>query len=75
MQREKKPVLTIKKEFFKVQKLPFSKGVNPYFWSKNEFFFLLLDMVRISLERMLNGFAEKKRETFMATKNRIFESL
>ena len=59
-----------KTEFFKVQKIPFSKGVNPCFWSKNDIF-SQLDLVKIRLEIMLNGFAEEK-ETFMAIKNRIF---
>ena len=30
-----------KTEFFKVQKIPFSKGVNPCFWSKNDIFSLV----------------------------------
>ena len=34
--REKKPFLTIKKHnFSKFQVSHFSKGVNPWFWSKN----------------------------------------
>ena len=54
-----------KKTCFDYKKKNFLKSItpiNPYFWLKNEIFFLLLDMVRISLERILNGFAEKKKK-------------
>ena len=37
-------------------------------------FFVYLDSVKISLEIMLNDFAEKKKP-FLAIKNRIFRSL
>ena len=58
-------------EFFKVQKIPFSKGVNPCFWSKNANYLFHLDLVKIRLEIMLSDFAEKK-ETFWTIKKTEF---
>ena len=37
--RKKKNLFDYEKEFFKVQKIRFSKGVGPCFWSKNAIFF------------------------------------
>ena len=37
--RKKKNLFDYEKEFFKVQKIRFSKGVGPFFWSKNAIFF------------------------------------
>ena len=50
-----------KTEYFKVQKIRLSKGVNPCFWSKKCHFFLYLDLVKIRLQIMLNYFEEKKK--------------
>ena len=41
----------------------FSNGVNPWFWSKNVFFFLYLFSVKIRLEIMFNNVLDRK-ETF-----------
>ena len=34
----------------KIQKIRFSNGVSPCFWSKNAIFFLYLNLIKISLE-------------------------
>ena len=59
MQRKKKPLLPLK---------------NPMLLVKKFQFFVYLDSVKISLEIMLNDFAEKKKP-FLAIKSRIFQSL
>ena len=64
LQRKKKPVLNIKTEFFKVQKIRFSKEVNPCFWSKYGNYLVHLTFVKIRLEIMLGDFAEKKETCF-----------
>ena len=71
LQRKKKPVLNIKTEFFKVQKIRFSKEVNPCFWSKYGNYLVHLNFVKIRLEIMLNDFAQKK-ETFFGYKKQKF---
>ena len=72
MQRKKKPVLNIKTEFFKVQKIHFSKEVNPCFWSKYGNYLVHLNFVKIRLEIMLSDFAEKK--TSLTLNIRIFQT-
>ena len=51
----------------KSQKLNFSKGINPCFWSKNIIFFLYLFSVKIRLEKIVNNFLDRK-ETFFSHK-------
>ena len=43
---KKKNFLTIKAKFYKVQKLYFSKGVNPCFWSSNAIVFFVFGQKR-----------------------------
>ena len=74
MQRKKKPVLTIKTEFFKVQKIRFSKAVNPCFWSKYGNYLVHLNFVKIRLEIMLGDFAEKKETCFDYKKYKFSKS-
>ena len=56
----------------KVQKIRFSKEVNPCFWSKNANYLVYLDLVKIRLEIMLSDFAEKK-ETLLTKKTYFFK--
>ena len=44
----------------KSQKSPFSKGVNPCFWSKNVIFFLFWFSLKIRLEIMFNIVLDRK---------------
>ena len=67
---KKETCFDLKKEFFKVQKILFSKGVSPCFGSKKCHFFLYLDLVKIRQEILLNYFEERK-ETFQTTKKNI----
>ena len=55
---------TTKTEFFKVQKIRFSKAVNPCFWSKYGNYLVNLNFVKIRLEIMLDDFAEKNETCF-----------
>ena len=65
MQRKKKPFSTLKNSIFQSPKNRFFfEGVNPYFLPKNANFILNLNLIKISLEIMLSGFAEKKRNLF-----------
>ena len=73
LQRKKKPVLNIKTEFFKVQKIRFSKEVNPCFWSKYGNYLVHLNFVKIRLEIMLVDFAEKKETCFDYKKIKVFK--
>ena len=73
LQRKKKPVLNIKTEFFKVQKIRFSKEVNPCFWSKYGNYLVHLNFVKIRLEIMLGDFAEKKETCFDYKKIKVFK--
>ena len=57
----------------KSQKLHFSKGVNPCFWSKNVVFFLELFSVKIRPEILLNSVRDRKKP-FLALTNVIFQS-
>ena len=51
----------------------FPKGLTHAFGQKMLIFFVYLDLVKIRLEIMLSDFPRKK-ETFWAIKNRIFQS-
>ena len=73
MQRKKKPVWTIKNRIFKLQKIRFSKGVNPCFWSKMPIF-SLFRFGQIRLEIMLNYFEEKKETLFDYKKQQFSKS-
>ena len=55
-----------KVNIFKSQKSHFSKGVKPWFWSRNVFFFYLF-LVKIRLEIMLHNVIDGK-ETFLGHK-------
>ena len=69
MQREKKPVLTIKKRnFAKSKNSAFSKWLTHAFGQKMPFF-LYLHLIKIRLEIMLSEFAMKKK-TFFDLKNK-----
>ena len=61
-----------KTEFFKLQKIRFSKGLNPCFWSKNANFSLF----RFCQNKTRNNvnYFEKKKIPFLTIKNKIFQS-
>ena len=70
-EEKKETFLTINSRIFQSPKTRiFFKGVNPWFWPKNAKFFYL-DLVKITLQLMLNYFEEKK-ETFLDYKKREF---
>ena len=51
-----------KQNFSESKKSHFSKGVNPYFWTKNaKFFFAYVDLEKIRLKIMLTDFHRKKK--------------
>ena len=64
----------MKAKFFNVSKIAFFKGVNPYFRSKNAFFFLDSFSVKKGLEIRSNDILERK-ETFLEYRNKIFQRL
>ena len=66
--------LTLKTEFFKVQKAHFFKGVNPCFWSKNAIFSIYSDLVKIRVEIMLKLHWREKRNRFDYKKQRFSKS-
>ena len=47
-----------KQNFSKFKKSHFSKGANPWFWTKNANYEVHLDLVKIGLEIMLSDFAQ-----------------
>ena len=63
-----------KQNFSTSQKSHFSKGVNPYFRSKNAFFFLDSFSVKKGLEIRSNDVLDRK-ETFLDYRNKIFQRL
>ena len=51
----------LKKEFLKVQKIAFFKGVNPCFWSKYANYLVYLHLAKIRLEITFNNFVKEKK--------------
>ena len=63
----------LKKEDKKVEKLPFSKGVNPWFWSKNGHFFNFFFLGNIAQENVFCDILERKTP-FKGLKTRSLKS-
>ena len=62
------------KSFTTSQKWHFSKGVNPFFSSKNAIFFITFFSLKIRLEVRVHNVLGRKT-TFFVYKNKIFHSL
>ena len=60
------------KKFNKSKNWHFSKGVNPWFWSKNGHFFNFSFLRNIGQENILNDIPERKN-AFLAYKNNKFK--
>ena len=60
------------KRFKKAKKWHFSKAVNPWFWSKNWPFFLLLFLGNVGQENLFYDILEQKK-SFLAYKNNKFK--
>ena len=71
-QNKKKPVQAIKRKLKKLEKLTFSKGVNPWFWSKNGYFAKLLFLVNIGQENVIYNILERKK-AFLGYRSRKFQ--
>ena len=60
------------KEVYKVEKLTFSKGVNPWFWSKNGHFSNFFFLGNIGQENVFYYILERKN-AFLSYKNKKFK--
>ena len=70
---KKETCFEYKNRIFQVQKIRFSKEVNPCFWSKYGNYLVHLNFVKIRLEIMLGDFAEKKETCFNYKKIKVFK--
>ena len=61
-----------KKKFKKSKNWHFSKGVNPWFWSKNSYFSKLSFLGNIGQENVYNDILERKN-AFLGYKNKDFK--
>ena len=72
LQKKKKSFLDLKKQhFFKVQKIALFQRGKRMLLARECLFFLFLNLIKISLERMHCDFAEEKNP-FLTLKNKIF---
>ena len=63
----------INKKFKKSKNCNFSKGVNPWFWSKNGHSSNIFYLGNIGQGNILNDILEQKKSAFLAYKNKKFK--